>query len=330
MNLKEKEILLQACENLKATFINLDMIYPAESDVDNDSIITIAGVSFVACVKQHITGSNIESVLTEAKNMAETLSCTPLVIVGYAAPSIMEKIMESKFPVMDSAGNCNIRHGNLYLSAMGRQNTFVKDNKIKTLTESAARLIYYFLENRNLVSEPIRSISATTGFSIGMIKNTIDELSERRLILHVGKRRILSRYKELLDLWVERYNELVKPKLILRRMAFRDNQTRALWKETQLPDGMYWGGDCGAYLLDGYLNPGTFEIYTDKSSAHLMTTGLVRPDENGEIIIYKKFWKGQEQAKTAPLLIVYADLMGTGDGRCIEAAKRLIEKWDIS
>ena len=35
-------------------------------------------------------------------------------------------------------------------------------------------------------------------------------------------------------------------------------------------------------------------------------------------------------AGIAPLLIVYADLMGTGDGRCIEAAKRLIEKWDIS
>lgn len=92
-----------------------------------------------------------------------------------------------------------------------------------------------------------------------------------------------------------------------------------------LPEGMLWGGDCGAYLTDGYLVPGSFEIYTSKPSAMLMTTGMVMPNENGEITLYQKFWNDDNDTKVAPKLIIYADLMNSGDSRQIEAAQRLIK-----
>ncbi len=46
-------------------------------------------------------------------------------------------------------------------------------------------------------------------------------------------------------------------------MTFRSPEHRRKWKEMLLPEGMYWGGDCGANLVDGYLIPGEFEIYSD-------------------------------------------------------------------
>ena len=51
----------------------------------------------------------------------------------------------------------------------------------------------------------------------------------------------------------------------------------------------------------------------------------MRFEENGSIRIYQKFRKGYENEKMAPRILIYADLKGGGNSRCIEAAQRLIE-----
>ena len=58
-----------------------------------------------------------------------------------------------------------------------------------------------------------------------------------------------------------------------------------------LPKGMLWGGESGAFLVDGYLHPQLFDIYTEKNSLELIKTGKFKISENGEIRVYKKFWK---------------------------------------
>jgi hypothetical protein len=47
------------------------------------------------------------------------------------------------------------------------------------------------------------------------------------------------------------------------------------------------------------------------------------PDEKGNLVIYKKFWKFNIAADTVPVILVYADLINTGDPRNIETAKKL-------
>ena len=108
-------------------------------------------------------------------------------------------------------------------------------------------------------------------------------------------------------------------------MSFRTGEMRSKWQEMNLPEGMPWGGDRGANLTDGYLVPGSFDIYTSKPSVMLMTTGMVMPNENAEITLYQKFWNDDDATKIAPKLIIYADLMNSGDSRQIEAAQRLIK-----
>ena len=40
----------------------------------------------------------------------------------------------------------------------------------------------------------------------------------------------------------------------------------------------------------------------------------------GDVSVYQKFWKGN----TMPLILIYADLIGSEDSRCIEAANKLL------
>ena len=56
-----------------------------------------------------------------------------------------------------------------------------------------------------------------------------------------------------------------------------------------------------------------------------MMTKKVKCQEKGRIKLYQKFWKDNTDEKTAPKILIYADLMGSGNSRCIEAAQRLIE-----
>ena len=78
-------------------------------------------------------------------------------------------------------------------------------------------------------------------------------------------------------------------------------------------------------MIDRYLMPELFDIYTETPSVKLMMTKKVKFQEKGRIKLYQKFWKDNTEEKTAPKILIYADLMGSGNSRCIEAAQRLIE-----
>jgi len=132
---------------------------------------------------------------------------------------------------------------------------------------------------------------------------------------------------DLVNLWAMNYNLTLKPELFKERMTFRDKDAHRDWQNLKLPQGMYWGGEPAAAIADRYLDPGDFTIYTDVPAAHLMKTGTVRPDPEGEIYIYKTFWHQDPEDELAPLLLTYADLIETGNGRLAEVAQRL-KTWD--
>ena len=83
-------------------------------------------------------------------------------------------------------------------------------------------------------------------------------------------------------------------------MTFRSPEHRRKWKEMLLPEGMYWGGDCGANLVDGYLIPGEFEIYSDVASSLLLRTGAVMPAPNGGNTHLQEILDRGKQTKPCP------------------------------
>jgi hypothetical protein len=108
-------------------------------------------------------------------------------------------------------------------------------------------------------------------------------------------------------------------------MTFRNNEKRDKWLAMVLPEGMYWGGESGVNMIDTYLYPGTFDIYSEVPAKMLISTGFVVPKEEGEIKIYQKFWLDKPENAIVPTLLIYADLMGSGNSRCLEAAQKIYE-----
>ena len=85
-----------------------------------------------------------------------------------------------------------------------------------------------------------------------------------------------------------------------------------------------WGNECGASILTRNLTPGKYTIYTEEPWQSVGKSFKLIPDEYGKVEVLQLFYKATEQVTVSPLLI-YADLMGSGDSRNIETAEIILK-----
>lgn len=178
------------------------------------------------------------------------------------------------------------------------------DIRVKKLRKKPRVLIRYSKRSRTeghllLVAvsgtgeSSFRAIKEGSGVSLGTVKNVMDELQARGYLLTIHRKRSLKNARRLLDDWAENYAIILKPKLLLRRFAFRNAEQKEAWQTLSHPQGIWWGGECAASEKQGYLHREYFTIYSEVLPAQLMETGAVRMEE-GEITLYEKFWQGDE------------------------------------
>jgi hypothetical protein len=95
-----------------------------------------------------------------------------------------------------------------------------------------------------------------------------------------------------------------------------------------VPGKTVWGGEPAADLLTHYLKPQVLTVYTTAKKNQLMLEWKLLPTADGNIRLYEKFWKDEQfdRHPYAPELLVYADLLLTGDPRCLETAEMIYDK----
>lgn len=80
-------------------------------------------------------------------------------------------------------------------------------------------------------------------------------------------------------------------------------------------------------MLTQFLTPGTITVYVDGPPGQLIVDQKLRKDPNGNVLMRKQFWKfameDWKYTQLVPPVLIYADLIGTGDARCIETAGRI-------
>ncbi len=327
-------IINQALNALKASL-------PAADDVvatatanrnnasGNDTIIKIMNIDFVCFVKENITKATLNPTLATMQAVNNDKQQI-LLVTQYVTPQVSTELASKGINYLDCAGNCLVRYtkrGNLIfqISNQGRKKTEPQTKIYPVFQDAGLKVVFYLLQNADNVKKTYREIKEQTGVSLGSVKNVLDELARRGFVCDTQNGRVIKDRKNLLDLWVSNYNEVLKPKLLVGTMAFRTEEKRNEWKSIELPQGMLWGGEPAANLTDGYLQPGSFDLYTELPAAHLMRTGAVKQDANGEIHLYTKFWNGETNSNIIPAILIYADLMGSGNSRCLEAAQRILE-----
>lgn len=321
----EEEIINDVVYNLKR-LTNLESIsFKAVNRQQYDYDLTINGVTFACEVKKQVNKANCNLVVQHLRKLKEQTDKPLMVAASHFSPETFDSLPQEGISVVESSGNCKIVASPLFINISGQKCMQTKEARGKAFNEAGLKLIFFFLLDDSNINKPYRQINEETELSLGTIKNVIEELANGQYVITTSKGRFLKNKKELLDIWQTHYNQNLKPKLMVKEMEFVDAECRREWEKITLPEGVCWGGEGGAFMTDRYLIPEQFDIYTEVPSVKLMMTKKMRFEDNGSIRIYQKFWKGYENEKVAPRILIYADLMGSGNSRCIEAAQRLIE-----
>ena len=168
--------------------------------------------------------------------------------------------------------------------------------------------------------------------SLGAIPQVLNSLKEEGYIAErEGKRRLL--YKEkLFEKWVEHYPSRLRCKLKYDQCAAPSGDW---WKNFPIDSCKgVWGGETGAAILHSYLIPEIHTAYLPskckikffKETRLSPIRGAISHDRH-VIEMIEPFWPHDGAQKLAPLLVIYADLIQTGDARNIESAKMIYEEY---
>ena len=177
--------------------------------------------------------------------------------------------------------------------------------------------------------------------ALGTVGWVINGLKDADLIVDKGKGkgRQIANYRKLLDRWVEAWPEKLKPKYLLGAFAADDPYW---WNAVELGKlGGYWGGETAAAKYTDYLKPKIATVYLpEEKRAQLMRDARLRKatdgtgDTAGTVLIYRPFWPkeftalyAKEERGLVHPILVYADLIATGDPRNMEVARRLYDEY---
>ncbi len=320
----ERELFLDAEKTLMNLTRRDDITIRPSNNRRYDTDISIGDVKLVGEVKSYVNNANFNQMLFRLQEIRQTSKLPIMLIVGDISPQNLMKFAEEGFNVLDHAGNCYINIPPLYILITGQKHVKPKETVRKVFNDSAIKLIFYFLLDKSNIAKPYRKIVEETGFSIGTVKNVIGEMTLQHHIIKTPKGRVLMDWRKLLDDWQVAYNQTLKPKLFIKKMTLARPERIKNWKDTKLPQDACWGGESGANLTDGYLIPEILTIYTGGDSNDIIRTSKILPSSEGEILVYKKFWTNIEKNHIAPKILIYADLMGTANSRCLDAAKRIM------
>ena len=192
--------------------------------------------------------------------------------------------------------------------------------------KTGLKTVFHFLIDNELVNHAYREIAEKTDVALGNVKYVMDGLRENGYLVKLDKKRFkLINKKVLLEKWIDGYAIRLKPTLIIDRYRFLNENDFQNWKNIKLRTGAtVWGGEPGGDILTNYLKPEVLTMYTGETRKELMINYRLIPDQEGNVVAYKKFWKKEDNnLNVAPPLLVYVDLMINGDRRSVETAQKI-------
>jgi len=319
--MKEKEIIHTALEHLEPALLKGEWhpLNNAEKGIDGEFILIYENqrIHFNAIVKKELRTYQINQIINQAHRYQN-----PMVIAYKLYPALKEKLKEHRINYLEANGNLFVKTDRLFLF-LDRDNKLPKPDTTgnRAFTPTGLKVLFGFLRDKELINKPQREIAKTVGVALGNIPKVIKGLQETGYLYRVNKKNFaINNREELLHKWIEEYKNILQP--TLEKGTFRLKPADKNWRNVRLqaPDTV-WGGEPAGDLLTNYLRPAELTIYTNETKKNLMMHYGLMPDQEGNVQIYEKFWKQDEEQETAPDLLVYADLMNTQDKRCIETAE---------
>lgn len=290
-----------------------------------DAAVTINDKRLNIIAKAAIRDSNIGIVLAPFVNQTDKEKSNILFIAKYISKSSATLLKDSNLNYLDASGNAYIKKDNLFICIEGQKADKYDKDQSRAFQEAGLKLILILLSKPESLAYSYRELSEKTDISIGSVSNIFSELEDLKFVLRTKQKRIIKNKKELIERWVIAYNEVLKPRILRKRMKFLQNTEFSDIKNLAEKKISVWGGEPAAAILTKNLRPEQYILYSNAELSVLSKQFKLTPNPNGNLELCELFWKFDTETVTAPPLVVYADLISSGFERNIEMAKLILQ-----
>lgn len=342
----EQEILdraIHAVERETGLRLQIERLEARIDDYVVDAIVRLepGDRTLMVEIKKWAQHANFGAVINQVKR----LPGEGLLVAAYINPRMADKLRQEGVQFIDAVGNAFINQQPIYVYVTGNRQEKrgfmpTKDGAKRAFEPKGLAVVYAFLCYPQLVNAPYREIAERTGVAIGTVGWVLNGLKAAEFILDTGdkKERRLVRYRKLLERWVEAWPEKLKPKQLVGEFIADDPYW---WKDVDIQEYEgYWGGEIAAAKYTDYLKPATATVYLpEHTRTQLLRDVRLRKatdwtgDGAGTVLIYRPFWPEKlgeldnelRKGLVHPIL-VYADLVATGEHRNLEVARRIYDE----
>lgn len=288
--------------------------------------------------KRGLSPPMLGAMTTRLHQVAEGSGMPSLLVSDYVSPPMAEKLRGLHQPFADAAGNAYLQAPGLFVYVTGRKpgKAPAAGRQGGLFTASAIKLLFALICDPALANAPYRTMADMAGVALGAVPAVLAELRRQGRLLVAGRQRRLHATRSLLDDWAMAYAHRLRAHTLVQRYSapgFAD------WERWPLdPAQARWGGEPAARLLVRHLSPGTLTLYAAKPPPRLLVEQrlvAVGHDVPAEHLleVRRPFWNpaldpvpGEGVPATVPPALVYADLLASGDARCIETAQLIHER----
>lgn len=249
-----------------------------------------------------------------------------------------EMLRSADVDFVDRAGNHRLHIGRAFHAyAIGRKAARVP-RRGRALGVPGYRLLFALMARPVLLDSPqIRSVAAEAGVGKSTVADSLRRLTDEGLIARSRSGLKFVRPEKLLDRWLHGYAELLRPKLNVGRFEYEGDWTDLMrrWRHTFVAEReghpavsaprWAWGGAFAARQLTRHLQAELALVHIERAPEFFVERARLAPSARGRLEMHiapgpAAFERNPAASESAHPLLVYTELMTTGDERARETA----------
>jgi hypothetical protein len=257
-----------------------------------------------------------------------------LLLGPYIPAASASRLEEAGIDFLDASGNCHLSAVPHFLVHVeGRkalQHAPRADGRAKP--RSAGQHVLFALAARpELAAAPVRELARVSGAGKSACAEMLSRLAAEGLLSETRSGRRVQRPKQLLERWLGVYPDLRRRWLQgCYRAADSPEQTEIAVERALRGASWAWGGTAAEMRLVGHYRGPQTVVHVARPAPDLARAIRALPDRNGPIQILVTpiplAFEGVAPNTAHPLL-VYAELVASGDERSHAAAELVAERW---
>lgn len=291
-------------------------------------------VVVAASARSHSAGVIVDRMLSRS---APEDNRPLMLVTQHVTPKLADELIVKRIPFLDTAGNVFLQTPEATIMIVGRGKPALQrlDQTSRSTTPKGMRVAFALLTLPGLVREPYRTIADLSGVALNTVNVAMDDLMDRGLVVIKGKNRVIVDRRRLVDDWVGHYPTRLRPKLSPRRFTSWAKD-KNWWRNPEALDTrVRLGGEVAADILTRKIKPASVTVYAPGGLApKMMSKAMLRPDERGDVEVLDAFWPVEAEDRwglpdrgVVHPLLVYADLILSGDDRNREVAQAIYESY---